>query len=169
MLGTLFSGGKAGRAADDLLYAVSEAARRPALYGEEGAPDTLEGRLEMLMLHGCLALIRLKNEPGGKALAQRFADKLFRHIDAGLREAGVGDLSVPRRMRQVASQFYGRLDAYAAALALNEEAALAAVLARNVGAGAAGLAGGVAALHAQHADAPAESLREPAGWMAVAS
>lgn len=168
MLGTLFPSGKAGRAANDLLLAVSDAARQPALYGEAGAPDTLEGRLEMLMLHGCLALIRLQKEPGSKPIAQRFTDKLFRHIDAGLREAGVGDLSVPRRMRQIASQFYGRLDAYASALALPDGAALAAVLARNVGASAAGLADGVMALHAQQAEASAESLREPAGWTAVA-
>lgn len=163
VLGTLFSGGRTGRAAEDLLLAASEASRQPALYGPAGAPDTLEGRLEMLMLHGCLALIRLQREPAARPLAQRFTDKLFRHIDAGLRESGVGDLSVPRRMRQAAGKFYGRLDAYAAALAQGE-AAVAAALARNVGPAAEGLAGHVRALHAKQAGAPAEALRRSEGW-----
>lgn len=165
-LADLLSGGKGARAAEDLLLAVSEASRRPALYeGAARAADTMEGRLEMLTLHACLALIRLEAEPGERALAQRFTDMLFRHIDAGLRESGVGDLSVPRRMRQIAGQFYGRLGAYSGALKTGDGAALADVLARN--AGAAALSDYVRAVHAAQAAAPAAALRTAAGWPAA--
>ena len=85
--------------ADRLLDAVTQAARRPVFFGEGRAPDTLEGRLEVMTLHAVLALIRLHAEPVAAPLAQAFADKLFRQFDAGLREAAVGDLTVPKRMR----------------------------------------------------------------------
>ncbi len=161
-LRALFSGRRTAADAEALVFAVSLASRRHELYGDNGAPDTLEGRLEMLTLHACLALIRLKRDSADHALSQRFADQLFRHIDAGLREAGVGDLSVPRRMRRIASQFYGRLSAYAAALESADSAALADALSRN--AGAAGLAAHVQALHDKQAHAPAAALLTDAGW-----
>jgi cytochrome b pre-mRNA-processing protein 3 len=113
-----------------LVEAVSRAARQPALYGPGRAPDTLEGRLEMMLLHGALALIRLEREPALAPLAQAFIDQLFRRVDDGLREAAVGDTAVPKRMKKIAGDFYGRLNAYAPLL--QDEARLAAALGRNV-------------------------------------
>ncbi|MGE3142825.1 MAG: ubiquinol-cytochrome C chaperone family protein [Hyphomonadaceae bacterium] len=117
-------------AARALAAMVSERSRQPDFYGPERAPDTLEGRLEILMLHAALLFMRLRRAPEHAPLAAALADVLFREIDAGLREAGVGDLSVPRRMRKIAGQFYGRLAAYEAALA--DAPALGAALARNI-------------------------------------
>jgi len=131
-------------------------------------PDTLQGRFELLTLHAALALVRLKASPEAQKLAQNFTDLLFRHIDAGLREAGVGDLTVPKRMRKLAGDFYGRLEAYAAALA--DQEALAAAIMRNVlgddgdRAFAARLAAHTAALAARQAETPAATLAEPAAW-----
>lgn len=128
-LDRLFGGSKSRKAAEALLAAVSDASREPRFFGADGAPNTLEGRLELLTLHGVLLLTRLSGE-AERTLAQEFTDILFRHIDSGLREAGVGDLSVPRRMRKIASQFYGRLEAYRAAL--DDDAALTEALTRNI-------------------------------------
>lgn len=155
--------------ADALVALVSQVSRQPAFYGPDRTPDTLEGRLELLMLHGALLLIRLRDAPELGPLAQSFTDRLFRHIDAGLREDGVGDLSVPRRMRRIAGQFYGRLEAYAAALAADEPEELAAAIARNMP-GEAGanyaprLAAYVRAVHLKHAGAPPERAFELAAW-----
>lgn len=112
-----------------LVQAVIQAARRPGFYGPGRAPDTLEGRLEVLMLHGALALFRLKQDPALEPVAQFFVDLLFGHIDAGLREAGVGDTAVPKRMRKIAGDFYGRAAIYEAA---QKQGDLAAALGRNV-------------------------------------
>jgi cytochrome b pre-mRNA-processing protein 3 len=112
-----------------LVQAVIQAARRPGFFGPGRAPDTLEGRLEVLMLHGALALLRMKRDPALEPLAQTFVDRLFGHVDAGLREAGVGDTAVPKRMRKIAGDFYGRVSAYEAALA---GGALVVTIGRNV-------------------------------------
>jgi cytochrome b pre-mRNA-processing protein 3 len=112
-----------------LVQVVIQAARRPGFFGAGKAPDTLEGRLELLMLHGALALLRLKRDPALEPLGQAFVDRLFGHVDAGLREAGVGDTAVPKRMRKIAGDFYGRVSAYEAARA---GGGLAATIGRNV-------------------------------------
>jgi cytochrome b pre-mRNA-processing protein 3 len=53
-------------------------------------------------------------------------------LDHNLREMGVGDLTVPRRMKAYAEAFYGRSEVYGKALAARDRAALSAALARNV-------------------------------------
>lgn len=169
LLDNLLDGGRAAREGAALLLAVTDASRQPELYGEGRLSDTLEGRLDALTLHGCLALARLKKEPKLRRRAQAFTDQLFRNIDAGLRESGVGDLSVPRRMRAIASQFYGRLGAYSAALEAGDDAALADALTRNTGAGAfaAALAAHMRRVAALQAEQPADALSTAAAWPAA--
>jgi cytochrome b pre-mRNA-processing protein 3 len=117
--------------AQALLAVVSQHSRAPDLFVAGAAADTFEGRTEILMAHAAVAMIRLKAEPEADALAQAFADAFFRFLDSGLREAGVGDLSVPKRMTKLAQSFYGRLSAYGDALAAGDRAALAGALTRN--------------------------------------
>lgn len=160
---------RADQDAAALLDSVVAASRRPALYGAGRAPDTLEGRFELMALHAALALIRLRAEPGAEPLAQRFTDRLFRHFDAGLREAGVGDLTVPKRMRALAGQFYGRVQAYAEALEAQDRGALAAAAGRNIlGAEDAPFAGDLAAYaeaaRARQAEAPLPRLWVAEAW-----
>jgi cytochrome b pre-mRNA-processing protein 3 len=59
-------------------------------------------------------------------------DVFCRDLDDNLREMGVGDLAVPRRMRQFGEAFYGRQAAYGAALAATDPQELEKVLARNI-------------------------------------
>lgn len=127
----LFGNSAANEAADRIIAAISQAARSPDLYGEGRVPDTLTGRFEMMTAFAALALMRLRSDATADRVAQAFTDRLFRHFDAGLREAGVGDLSVSKRMKALASAFYGRLTAYDAAFAQGP-VALAAALTRNV-------------------------------------
>ena len=164
-----FQGGAAEADARRLVDAVIQVSRRPGLFGEGRVTDTLAGRLELMMLHGCLAMIRLQREPALAPLAQAFTDRLFKQFDAGLREAGVGDLAVPKRMRAIASDFYGRLGAYSRALIEHDNGGLEPALARNFfGAVTApfapALAGYVALLAATQAGAPAAAMFEADGW-----
>ena len=129
------------------LYAALVAASRSAsLYADLGVPDTFEGRFESLTLHAALVVRRLQAcEAPGPALAQEIVDTIFAHFDRTLREMGVGDTTVPKRMRTMVEAFLGRASAYAEALAEGGPA-LVAALARNTGAiDAAGLARYVAA------------------------
>lgn len=112
-------------------------ARSPALYLQAGVPDTLEGRFEMVVLHAFLVLRRLKAVRGAevgpaKALGQKVFDILFDDMDQTLREIGVGDLSVGRKIKTMASAFYGRVAAYDEGLAASDASALEAALTRNV-------------------------------------
>ena len=118
--------------AELLLAAVTEASRRPSFFGDGRAPDTLLGRFELMTLNGVLALHRLKAEPALRSLAQSFTDKLFRQFDAGLREEGISDTAVPKRMHNLAGSFFGRVKAYAEPLDAGDRTALAAALGRNV-------------------------------------
>jgi cytochrome b pre-mRNA-processing protein 3 len=108
-------------------------ARAPAFYQIYRVPDTVNGRLEMIMLHTVLLLARLQSEAEPvRRLGQELFDAFCRDMDASLREMGVGDLAVPRRMRAIGEAFYGRQAAYRAALAEPDQGPLAATLARNV-------------------------------------
>jgi cytochrome b pre-mRNA-processing protein 3 len=95
-------------------------ARLPAFYQVYAVPDTVNGRLEMVMLHAVLVLLRLEGEAALlRALGQELFDRFCRDMDDSMREMGVGDLAVPRRMRRIGTAFYGRLAAYRAALERN--------------------------------------------------
>ena len=110
----------------------------PAFYQIYGVPDTVGGRLEMIMLHTVLLLRRLEGEaPPIRALGQGLFDRFCRDMDDSMRELGVGDLAVPRNMRRIGEAFYGRQAAYRDALDAADDGRLAAVLQRNVFAGAA--------------------------------
>ncbi|MFL6832146.1 MAG: ubiquinol-cytochrome C chaperone family protein [Xanthobacteraceae bacterium] len=112
-------------------------ARAPAFYQIYGVPDTVGGRLEMIMLHTVLLLRRLEGEPPPiRALGQGLFDRFCRDMDDSMRELGVGDLAVPGNMRRIGEAFYGRQAAYREALAAADDERLAAALQRNVFAGA---------------------------------
>lgn len=114
-------------------------ARAPAFYQVYAVPDTVNGRLEMVMLHAVLVLLRLEGEAAPlRDLGQELFDRFCRDMDDSMREMGVGDLAVPRRMRRIGTAFYGRLAAYRAALAAPGDRPLAVALERNVFGGAAG-------------------------------
>jgi cytochrome b pre-mRNA-processing protein 3 len=113
------------------LYAgTAETARAPELFEACGIPDTLDGRFDALALHAALVIDRLRREPEGETLAQAFFDAMFRHLDLTLREIGVQDLGVGRRIKIMAEGFHGRALAYREALA-GGAASLGDVLRRN--------------------------------------
>jgi len=109
--------------------AIVAAARHPAFYARWHVADTLDGRFDMVALHTYLILDRLKGaEP---EFRQALVDEFFRDMDRSLRELGVGDVSVGKKVRKMAEVFYGRVAAYDAALA-GEGGALVAAISRNV-------------------------------------
>lgn len=120
-----------------LLARIVAASREPALYLAGRVPDDFEGRFEALTLHVFLLLRRLRELPAPAAdLAQELVDANFAYLELGFRQGGVGDVSVPKRIKKIGRSFYGRIGAYEEALAAPEPGALAAALARNVAPGA---------------------------------
>jgi cytochrome b pre-mRNA-processing protein 3 len=125
--------GRAERQAAERLYAAAVvAARRPVLYLGYGVPDTLEGRFEMMALHLFALVHRLMHDPGDDPeLARLVAESFVSDMDGAFREMGVGDLSVPRRIKALYGSLAGRISAYKNALS-GDDAAMAAAIARNV-------------------------------------
>ncbi len=118
-----------------LYGAIVAAARQPRFYSQWGVPDSVDGRFDMIVLHMFLVLDRLgSDEPATERFRQSLTDGFFLDMDRSLREMGVGDLGVGKKVRRMAESYYGRLAAYASAMT-GEQPMLAAALARNVFAG----------------------------------
>jgi len=109
-------------------------ARAQAFYTDYAVPDTVEGRFDLIVLHLVLFIRRLA---GAHAhIGQRLFDVFCADLDDNLREMGVGDLAVPKRMRRFGEAFYGRQAAYLAALDAGDQKAFENALARNIFTGA---------------------------------
>lgn len=138
-----------------LYVAAVTAARQSYLYTTLGVPDTLDGRFDLIGLHAWLVIQRLRFLPDpGPDLAQAVFDAMFSDMDMALREMGVGDLSVGKRVRAMWEAFHGRALAYEQALDANDPTAMREALIRNIWRGTPphdGAADALARLtHAQH-------------------
>ncbi len=124
----------ANRAITEALYAsIVAAARQAPFYSDWQVPDTPLGWFEMLSLHMFLFQHRLRDETGkARDVAQTLIDDFFTDVDHSLRELGVGDLGVPKRMKKLARMYFGRTASYSDALQRGDRAGLADALARNV-------------------------------------
>lgn len=117
-----------------LLYRqIVAQSRQPSFFLDLGVPDTPDGRYDLLMVHMVLVLRRLREEHAvTEELAQDLFDLMFADMDENLREMGIGDLAVGKRVKGMAKALYGRLSAYGEALDAGDGERLAAAVRRNV-------------------------------------
>lgn len=89
-------------------------ARRPVFYQAGNVEDSVDGRFDMLILHVYLLINRMNSngETRCTEFSQGVFDHLFDDMDRSLREMGVGDLSVGKKIKKMAQVFYGRVKAY---------------------------------------------------------
>lgn len=128
----LLAGTGTAQAALALYSAAVLQARRPEFYVDFGVADSLDGRFDMITLHVYLVLRRLRAAgAAAQPLSQVLADLMFDDMDQSLRELGVGDMGVGKRVRRMAEAFYGRVAAYDQALS-GEAGAIESALARNI-------------------------------------
>jgi cytochrome b pre-mRNA-processing protein 3 len=128
----LFRRSPDGGPAASLYEVVVAQSRRPEFYENLGVPDTVDGRFEMIAVHAFLLLRRLKSEEkDADDLPQMLFDTMFGDMDRSLREMGAGDLGVGRRVKVMATSFYGRIAAYERGLA-GPKGELEEALARNL-------------------------------------
>jgi cytochrome b pre-mRNA-processing protein 3 len=115
-----------------LYAAIVAAARQETFYAQWLVPDTIDGRFDMMVLHVFLVLDRLRSF-GAEAseLSQSLTDRFFAEMDSALREVGVGDLVVGKKVLKMAEAFYGRATAYTSGLTKGEQV-MADALTRNV-------------------------------------
>jgi cytochrome b pre-mRNA-processing protein 3 len=115
-----------------LWHRVVEISRHPAFYREDGVADTVPGRFDMIA--AILALIMLRMERDDSlAREQALLTELFvADMDAQLRQSGIGDMVIGKRVGKLVSVLGGRLGALREALAGGDDTALADALGRNV-------------------------------------
>lgn len=117
--------------------AAAGQARRLEFYRDAAVPDTLDGRFDLLVVHLVLLLLRLRGEGrDADAMSQHLFDFFAADMDRNLREMGVGDMGMARRIKAMGQAFYGRMAAYEAALKQDDNAPLMAALGNNLYRGA---------------------------------
>ncbi|WP_421731546.1 ubiquinol-cytochrome C chaperone family protein [Brevundimonas sp.] len=139
MLKTLFKKRTAQGVGDTLYGAAVAQARQAAFYARLGVDDRIDARFELYTLHVLLLILRLRDEPGerggqerGAEVGQSLFDVYVSSLDHALRELGVGDVSMARKMRSLGEALYGRMTAYEAPIRAGDAESLAQALARNV-------------------------------------
>lgn len=148
MLNWLTDRSKSRRKAEELYGRVVTAARQRELYSVLNVPDTPEGRFEMVAVMLFLALERLKKAGAeGDGLAQLAIEAFVTDMDDCLREMGVGDLSVPKKVKRAAAAFYERAAAYRTALDAQALDGLCALLDRYIFEGGNAVASAALARH----------------------
>ena len=129
----IFSNNRPEEEAHALYTAAINQARQEFLFKDFGVPDTIDGRFDMISLHIFLVLHRLKEESDRTAeLAQCLFDTMFGDMDRSLREMGAGDLGVGRRVKVMATAFYGRMSAYEKAASNSDSEVLTEAILRNI-------------------------------------
>lgn len=116
---------------DALYLRIVDSARREDLYTDCGLADTVMGRFEALSIHVFLFLARCNTEVELKPLAQDIVDRFTADVEDSIREIGIGDVTVPKRMRKLVGMFYERVAAYDPALAAGDVDRLSVALKRH--------------------------------------
>lgn len=172
MLQNLFRPRRA-RVGDSLYEHAVRQARRPGFYTRLGVADRIDARFELYTLHVLLLTLRLRDEgERGADAAQQLFDTYVSALDNALRELGVGDISVGKKMRRLGEALYGRMSAWEAPLRDGDAGALSASLARNVfedpdAAGAPDLAAYALASRERLALQPFATLLDAPAWAEV--
>lgn len=113
--------------------ALTSVARQPTFYTQLSVPDTVMGRFELLSIVMILYFRRTRlSGKSGQQIAQTVVEAFFQDLDHSIRELGIGDHGVPKRMKKFAGMFYGRLKAYADAMDSDDQQTLEDALGRNI-------------------------------------
>lgn len=119
-------------AVDETYRSIVAQSRQVRFYGDWGVADTVTGRFDMVSLHLALYLHRLKNEDNARAFTQALVEYFFKDMDSSVRELGVTDLGVPKKVKAMGNMFYGLVSVLDPALDSGDAAEVETVLVRNV-------------------------------------
>jgi len=106
------------RVAEDLYGRIVAQARTPEFYDKLGIEDSLEGRYEMVVAHLVLVIERLRADGDmHRELARTLVERFVTDMDDSMRELGIGDTGVPKKVKRAAAGLVERTARYREALA----------------------------------------------------
>ena len=133
MLTWLRSRSRLGKTASALYGSIVTQARIPEFYTRAGVPDTMEGRFSVISVHMFLALERIRSEgANGDELARALLETFVTDIDDNMREIGIGDMGVPRRVKKAAAALHEQMEVYRAAITESSDTQLNAATTRYI-------------------------------------
>ncbi|MDL2351446.1 MAG: ubiquinol-cytochrome C chaperone family protein [Pseudomonadota bacterium] len=115
-----------------LWHRVVEIAREPQWYAHGGIADSVAGRFDAITVVLSLVLLRLETSEAVRGETARLTELFVSDMDGQLRQSGIGDVVMGKHMGKLMSALGGRIDAFRAALAEPDDAALTAAVERNV-------------------------------------
>ncbi|WDU59431.1 ubiquinol-cytochrome C chaperone family protein [Pseudemcibacter aquimaris] len=95
----------------------------------------MDGRFDLMALHMAIVIEKLNNSENQEdvlKLKQALQEIMFDNLDLTMREIGVGDMGVGKKVKAMAEAFYGRMKAYKEHLNSNNKAEMTAALTRNL-------------------------------------
>ncbi len=116
---------------EHLYFTCVERARSPWFYQHAYVPDEIAGRFELVSLHVAL-LVHEVERRGFAGYGHGITEVMYKDFDRSLREFGVGDLSVGKKVRGMAEAFFGRAKAYGEILEQDDSRKWDDVLRRNL-------------------------------------
>ena len=114
-----------------LWHRVIELARDSAYYTECGVADSVAGRFDMICAVLSAVMVRVEASDM-RAESALLAELFVEDMDGQLREFGVNDVVVGKRIGKLMSVLGGRLGAYRGALNAGDMEKLTGAIARNV-------------------------------------
>jgi cytochrome b pre-mRNA-processing protein 3 len=151
-----------------LYAAIVASARQPSLYGNGEMPDSLEGRVLAIVLHLAVAVNRLK-QLGEREAAQDLVEAFFADVEGNLREAGVSDPGIPKRMRAIEALYVHAMKQVEPALgssaAVLSEAIRESLPQLLAGRELQGVTAHVASAHARLAGQASRDILQGEGWL----
>lgn len=135
MLGFLFRNKKLNNVAHKLFSKIIDQSRLPVFYTDYSVEDSLDGRFDLMALHMSLIINKLDqklDEPKVSDLKRLLQEAMFDNLDLTLREIGVGDLGVGKKVKVMAEAFYGRIKTYQGILDQNDKARMSEAIHRNL-------------------------------------
>ena len=118
-----------------LFSLVIKQSRLVVFYEELAVEDNLDGRFDLMSLHMAMILQKLdqnKKSKDATKLKQVFQEIMFDNLDLTLREIGVGDMGVGKKIKVMAEAFYGRMIAYQNLFGAKNPEKMLNVLQRNL-------------------------------------
>lgn len=106
-------------------------AREPEWYARGGVADSKEGRFDMVALVTALVMLRMEHTPQLVAASARLSECFIEDMEGQLRQEGIGDPTLGKRLADLMGALGGRIGALREALP-GGEAALVEALTRNV-------------------------------------